>query len=83
MTNRSAGALDRFGHCTTCGAHENELRRLERLLDAKQIDVLNRHTGCDHILIYRSVGLWTAAILPPAKPTLDPVSKLWIASSQS
>lgn len=54
-----AVTFDAMGHCTTCRLEEGDIKRVTRMLMAGMATVLRTYPGCDHPIMYCSVGNWT------------------------
>ncbi len=70
MTDVALAAIEVFGHCPRCGLSDIDCLSVERLIEAGRAIAMRRHPACEHVLIYRSVGLWTAFLKAPATEAL-------------
>ena len=52
--------FDAMGHCTICRMLDTGIARVQRLIDSDKAYPMTIYPGCEHVLVYRSSGLWTA-----------------------
>jgi hypothetical protein len=56
--------FDGMNRCIACHMHQRDIERVDELLIAGTAISVAVRPACGHTLIYRSVGMWTAAVGP-------------------